>query len=461
MALKDDMENRWGVDLVYDPSRVPSATTSQFQHVIKQGVPNFQLHSLYESGTRANEAAVLSATSNDISRCLIAMGSYGGGEGIMFQLSSSQHSSAKQLSVISSPNEVYQNSRQQIVALPYYVPCVKYLVDEIRQHEKECLVALNRKLFMAKLGGTPFRAILMELVLCGTGGELSDDFLGSLGVLCGKYSISIIVDEVMTGGRVGPNMTVSSTAPVEFINQVKFITMGKFLGCGMLLTRVPKRPSDQEAFRGKSTETSPDFAYYKWRTVTYQLSKGMVDQRRQQVLDVMDCRPQENNWGRGCMIFTSRSRPASTRGLKNRHLPRLEKTKFSKGTTKATEWTRSTVCEHLLLAGKKWMDQMKQGDDEQYPFVSWLCKYVLETKVQDITGDSVLEFIGVNTAGALAAKEREKRDRIRKCTMKAKAFIEEALGMININADDLIKRTRVGKRRKLVYRVNREKLASW
>jgi hypothetical protein len=45
--------------------------------------------------------------------------------------------------------------------------------------------------------------------------------------------------------------------------------------------------------------------------------------------------------------------------------------------------------------------------------------------------------------------------------MKAKTFIEEALGMININADDLIKRTRVGKRRKLVYRVNREKLASW
>ena len=142
MALKDDMENRWGVDLVYDPSRVPSTTTSQFQHVLKQGVPNFQLHSLYESGTRANEAAVLSATSNDISRCLIAMGSYGGGEGIMFQLSSSQHSSVKQLSVISLPNEVYQNSRQQIVALPYYVPCVKYFVDEICQHEKECLAAL-------------------------------------------------------------------------------------------------------------------------------------------------------------------------------------------------------------------------------------------------------------------------------------------------------------------------------
>jgi len=161
------------------------------------------------------------------------------------------------------------------------------------------------------------------------------------------------------------------------------------------------------------------------------------------------------------MIFTSRSRPASTKGLKNRHLPRLENTKFSKGATKATEWTRSTVCEHLLLAGKKWMDQMKQGDDEQYPFVSWLCKYVLETEVQDITGDSVLEFIGVNTAGALAAKEREKRDRICKCTMKAKAFIEEALGMININADDLIKWTRVGRRRKLVYRVIREKLASW
>jgi hypothetical protein len=462
MAVRDDLENRWGVHLVYDPSRVPSATMSQFQHVVKQGIPNFQLHSFYESGTSANEAAVLSATNNDISRCLIAMGSYGGGEGLMFRLSSSQHSSAKQLSVISSPNEVVdENSRKQTVALPYYIPCAKYSDNEIGTHEKVCLEALNQKLFVAKLVGTPFQAILMELILCGTGGELSNNFLRSFGVLCEHYNVCIIVDEVMTGGRVGPNMTLASTTPTEFINQVKFITMGKFVGCGMLLTRVPKRPSDRDSIRGKSTESSPDFAHYKWRTVTLVLAKGMADERRQQVVDMMDCGVHENNWGKGCMIFTSRSRPSSTKGLKNRHLPRLENTKISKGTTKPTEWTRSTVCELLLLSGKKWIDEMKQMDEEKHPFVSCLCKYVLETEVQDITGDSALKFIGMERADNLAAKERAKRLPSRNCTMKAKAFVHEALGMINTHAVDLIKKTRVGSKRRIVYRLNREKLARW
>ena len=179
----------------------------------------------------------------------------------------------------------------------------------------------------------------------------------------------------------------------------------------------------------------------------------------------MDCQAHENNWGRGCMIFTTRSRPASVKGLKNHLLPRLENTKISKGATKHSEWTRSTVCDLLLLAGKKWMDEMKQGDIQKQPFISCLCKYVLETEVEDISGDAVLRFIGVETADTMAAKEREKREKgstaSRKCTMQAKAFIQEALGMININADDLIKRTRVGRKRRLVYRLDREKLASW
>ena len=138
--------------------------------------------------------------------------------------------------MISFPSKVPDhNIRWQIVALPYHLPCAKCSDDELRQYEKDCLEALNQKLLLATLWGTPFRAILLELILCGTGGELSNNFLRSFGALCEHYNVPIIVDEVMTGGRVGPNMTLASSTPIEFNNQVKFITMGKYNGCGMLL----------------------------------------------------------------------------------------------------------------------------------------------------------------------------------------------------------------------------------
>ena len=464
MAERDEMENRWGVDLVPSPDRLPSKTISQFQAAIKKAVSGFQLLSMTESGTSANETAVLSATDNDSSRCLFAMGSYCGGVGIMFRYSSTQHSASKQLSVPSSPGDLEnKNCKQQTVALPYYVPCAKYTDASIRKYEQRCLKAINTKLFVAQLAGCPYRAILLELVLCGTGGELSNIFLASMGKLCDQYSVSIIVDEVMTGGRVGPDMTVTVMAPPEFTNQVAFITMGKFMGCGLVLTKVPLRPTDKESTRGKSTEASPDLAYSKWQIVVGQLAKGTAEQRRQQVITIMDAIAEEDNWGQGCMIFTRRSRPGSTKGLKNRHLPRLEDTKLYKGATKSSEWTRSSVCDKLIKTGEKWITEMNEGDNKRLPFISCFCKYVLETTVVDVTAAAVLKYVGEDTAVTLATKERERHATKtgRNCSMKAPAFMNEALGVINVNAEELVKRVRIGCKRKLVYKLDRAKLAIW
>ena len=467
MADKDEMENSWGVDLVPSPERLPSKTLNEFKIVVKKAVQGYQLLSMFESGTSANESAVMFATGNDSSRCLFAAGSYGGGEGMMFCFSSTQHSASKQLSVPSTPDDLEnKNTKQQTVALPYNIPCAEYPDDKIYQYETECLKALNQKFFVAQLAGSPFRAILLELILCGTGGELRNSFLASMGMLCQQYNVRIIVDEVMTGGRVGPSMTLTSAAPREFVSQVEFITMGKFMGCGLVLSKASNRPTDRESIRGTSTRASPDLAYHKWQRVVGQLAMGVADQRREQVLKVMKAHDTNGSWGRGCLIFTSKSRPGSTKGLKNRHLPMLENTKIYKGATKSSEWTRSSVCELLIKAANTWITEMDACDKERLPFVSCLCKYVLETDVEDITARAVLEFVGMTKADELAAKEREKRQkdaaaRGRKCLMKAPAFIKEALGMINVNAEELIKRIRVGNKRKLVYRVDRAKLATW
>lgn len=461
------MGNKWGVNLVPSSERLPSKSLNEFRNIIKQGVPGFQLVSMCESGTNANETAVLSATGNDSTRCLFAMGSYVGGEGLMFQYSSTGHSSSKKLSVPTFPDNMENaKTKQQTVALPYYIPCVKYTDTIIHEYETECLQALNQKLFVAKLAGAPFLAILLELILCGTGGELSNKFLASMGMLLHQYNVSIIVDEVMTGGRVGPNITLTSVAPPMFINQVKFITMGKFTGCGLVLTRAPNKPTEGESTRGKSTEASPDLAFYNWESVVLQLKDNVPSKRRLQVVNAMKDGDEEHNWGRGCLIFTSRSRPGATKGLKNRHLPMLENTKIHKGTTKPSEWTQTSVCKILMEIAKKWISEMEQGDKERLPFVSYIGKYVLETDVENITAGAVLEFVGLGKADQLAVTESEKRRndaaaRGGKCDRKAPAFIKEALGVINVNAEALIKRTRVGKRRKVVYKVDRTKLATW
>jgi hypothetical protein len=423
---------------------------------------------MVESGTYANEAAVKLATSGDDSLCLFAMGSYGGGEGMMFHYSSTKHSSSKRLSVPSFPHEVEnKDSSYQIVALPYYVPCASLNAQKLSQYEVDCLAALNNKFCVAKLGGAPFKAILLELILCGTGGELSDKFLTMLGKLCKHYMVIIIVDEVMTGGRVGPNMTLTSTTPTEFRSQVEFVTMGKFMKCGLILKKVPNRPTECESTRGKSTEASPSEPYRYWQMVMSELIKGSPKLRRKEVVAKMGATAHEDNWGRGSLVFTARSRPGSKKGLKNRHLPMLNDVRIYKGTTRISSWNRTSVCELLMDTAEAWMKEMADLDKERFPFVSLLSKVVLDTEMQDFTADAVLGFVGEDAAEKLAEAEREKRKRFAaargaRCGKKAKTFIQEALGEINVNAADLFTRTRVGRCRQLVYRVDRAQLvAGW
>lgn len=470
MATTDEMENAWGVDLVVvdrETRRLPDKTINQFQFLVMQSVPGFQLASIVESGTSANAEAVRLSTQDENGRCLFAMGNYVGGKDRMYQYSSAKHSAGKQLSVPTLPDELeYEDSKYQIVALPYHVQCDKFNDEDVRQFELLCLKALNRKLFVAQIGGVPFRAILLELISCGTGGELSEYFLAAMGKLCRQYDISIIVDEVMTGGRVGPNMTMSPTTPDDFTNQIEFVTMGKFMGCGLVLKRTPSRPMPLDSNRGISTHASPSEAYRAWDMAIRQLRLGTVARRRKEVLDKMDSEKLENNWGKGLLIFTSRSRPGSKKGLKNRHLPMLANTKIRNGGTKETSWNRSTVCDNLMDAGYAWMEAMAECDTQRFSFVDQVSRLVLGTEVQNLTAEAVLEFVGETTAETLAEKEREKRQkeaaaRGGKCAKRAKTFIQEALGEINVNAAAMITRTRVGSGRRTVYKVDRSKLAKF
>ena len=76
---------------------------------------------------------------------------------------------------------------------------------------------------------------LMEISLASNGTTLSDRALTILGELAGLiHDFDIVVDEIMTGGHT-KKMLSTMEKPKIFQKAVEFITMGKWLKCGMVL----------------------------------------------------------------------------------------------------------------------------------------------------------------------------------------------------------------------------------
>ena len=71
----------------------------------------------------------------------------------------------------------------------------------------------------------------MEISLSSNGSTLSDCALAILGELARLHDFSIVVDEIMTGGRTKKMISTMET-PNIFQMAVEFITMGKWLNVG-------------------------------------------------------------------------------------------------------------------------------------------------------------------------------------------------------------------------------------
>jgi len=80
---------------------------------------------------------------------------------------------------------------------------------------------------MAKMQGAPFKALLMVVILAGSGAILSADTLQIIGIIASQHELHIIMDEAMTGGHAGMDMLATQQAPPEFQRAMAFVTMGK------------------------------------------------------------------------------------------------------------------------------------------------------------------------------------------------------------------------------------------
>ena len=173
--------------------------------------------------------------------------------------------------------------------------------------------------------GKPYKAILLELVLAGCGAVLTDRALRGLAVLAKKHEIRFIVDEVMTGGRTSAlsPLLVLHRCPA-FLDCVAFATMGKWMGCGLVLRYKDSKKIDESFFfssRGPSTTVSCSHARVLWNVVVGRISK--INQRREEVIKAKKANSTEC-WGEGLLLFGPFRRNDSVGALKNRFLPMLE-----------------------------------------------------------------------------------------------------------------------------------------
>lgn len=478
MAERDDFVNQWGCNLVSDYSgtaaRGPAlnVTESSLQALVSSSCQGmFKYHSLHGSGSAANHCAMDLATKGEVSSCLVAMGSYVAGNGSSLQLLSSSTYTAKQsLATVASPYDesVSLSCKKQTVPFPYHVPHDRLSPSHLKDFEKKCLKELERAILMGVLSGKMFRCLMFEPILSGCGGELSRSFLRDLGLLLERYGIVVIVDEILTAGRVGPSMLMSTGFPQEIINCIKYVTMGKIIGNGMVLSKACKKPQEATFYRGTSTMISPATAYGKWKTIQGRINDGYIDARREEVLKLYGLsRSPNEHWGRGCLIFMQYARYQVNQGLKSRLLPKLENVRCNKLQVKRTPFSRERVCKMLQDAAEEWISARNEQYENKYsPFLVRLVDFMLSRELEsnlvyrgyfEVVPGVFLEYIGEHQVCKMEEKrkdfKRAKHTLAAPCKRdyqkKAKSIIHSALNEISEGAcQDSFVSCRIGSSRR-------------
>jgi hypothetical protein len=384
MALQDEMANDWGVDYVSFTNKPPRKSFDDFDALIRQTVPGFKLDKILAAGTHVNMDALHQASDYNVSSCAFAYGSYIGGDEYLQEMSTSAYLTSSSLSVPMSTDRATGRCLEQTVVLPYYVPGQHISQETLDEYENKCLRKFHKMLILRKWIGSPFRCLLVELILGGNGAELSSNFLDRLGSLCKQFGVVIIADEVLTAGRAGPAMTRTTTSPANFLERVEYITIGKFIKCALVLKKIPKKPTSHPMLlRGTSTQHDVGLAYAIWKKVHDSIEKGMIAKRREQVEKAMQSSSQREvlMWGSGLLLFSELRRGQNLQSLKNRLLPMLDtKVKIRKLACQKSEWTPKSLTEEVMESGDNWIvaQDGSNSRDFQRAFMSELIDFLFD-----------------------------------------------------------------------------------
>lgn len=456
----DEMQNGWGVKYCLTASSdlrgmKGFASKHQFNAEISKEIPGFQLFDLAVSGTAANTLALNAATNSDFTRALFAVGSYVGGDSCLQKYSTSTGGTGNKLALPSLYSDSSLAAQTQNVPFPYFIECQKIPTSVRDDLEDRCLQHLNRVLLHAMFIGRPYKAILFEYILGGCGGELSTRYLEKLGPLLQRFGVTAVVDEILTGARVGPRMCMTTTMPDAFKAVISHITLGKWLNMALVLEPIPNKVKTGDIrLRGFSTEWSygPPGAMFK--AVAQKIKEGGIAKRREQVDKKFGLR-NEGIWpSRGLIIFLEISRSPVMYGLHNRILPRLDNVKLVKLNSKKSQWNRSSVCSRLVDVAKDWIDnQVRALQESKFAMLDALIGYILTTGSIEFRPDDVLAHLGSNEAEDLARTARQKlfEEEGTKTQKKPEALLNHAISIAIkntcIRGDAVIYRKRRGYQR--------------
>ena len=235
--------------------------------------------------------------------------------------------------------------------------------DDLRKYENECLEHLHILCLYNKVMKNKVTCILMEITLASNGSTVSDCGLTILGELAHLHDFSIVVDEIMTSGRT-KTMLSAMEKPKIFQKSVEFITMGKWLKCGMVLgskrqQTIRRNLLSKQLPHGASTGINGNEAYTIFSEVVNHLEN--VDERRQTVLT--KCRVKEKDaWGKGLHIFIPGKREGILAGTRNRLLPLITNTPIKVySPNRCAEWNKVRVNEKTVQACRNWIISPQVG----------------------------------------------------------------------------------------------------
>ena len=378
--MSDDLCNDWGCDLVcmgrLSGRKRKTGTMITIladdrrhnnSHRLIEKTTNglFGLMKLTTNGSDANLYAVTSMTKGNNSGCLIGCGSYVSGDsGPLQSWSTSDFEIGSGPAGIIGPDDPKLSSftLQHTIALPYSIEGVMEY-DDLRLYEDDCMKHLHMLCNYNKVMKKPVTIILLELSLASNGATLSDRALSILAELAGIHGFGIVVDEIMTGGRT-KRMLSTMDKPKNFQKSVDFITMGKWLKCGMVLSSKRQHTMQRELLerqlpRGASTGIDGNEAFSIFAEVVNNLEN--IDNRRRAVLNRCHVR-EKDAWGKGLHIFIPGKRDGILAGTRNRLLPLITNTPIQVTCPKkCVQWKNVCVNERTVNGCRNWIIQPQFG----------------------------------------------------------------------------------------------------
>jgi hypothetical protein len=300
---------------------------------------------------------------------------------------------------------------------------------ETIQYELDCAMELHHRCLLAKMEGRQVKCLFLELMLCGNGGELSDRFLNHLAIVSKLHGFSLIVDECITGGRIGPTMLLTQSKPTAFRSCVSHVTMSKWMGVGLVLrSKQTESKREKPPFpRGMTTQLCTDDALYCWDAAVQRLP--FIDGRRRTVINAMKVNA-TLTWGKGLLIFSEKHRrDTCNRGLKNRFLPMNQDLKIDTigYTHPRAGYTKKDVDARIRQRVHAWLEHSRiEGNQVDRSLVLLLSEGGIDNESVFEAVDMLIEVTQVDKCEARASWKRAIESRLITIKMKSKRRILRA-----------------------------------